>query len=510
LAGEGAGAGFGGEAAGGVEGDTADGDLEVFRQLVFDGGVAAPVGEGEAAVDFRFVGVLGREVGVDVVLGVELLGIFRAEGAGAFEERILNVVEGGHDRGDEFAAGGGSAVLGALVAATPEDAILVHVARADFDEEGDAFLDPLPDFVAAAEVAGVHFDFEGLVVIADGAQFGTEFLAVFQNFGARLFFVHDGEDDDLRGRELGRKDEAVVVAMGHDDATDKTRGDAPRGGPGEFLLAGLVEEFNARSLGEILAEEVGSAGLQCLAILHHGFDAISIDGARETFAGGFFALDDGHGKMVLGEVGIDAEHLAGFFHRFGLGGVGGVTLLPEELGGAEEKTRAHFPADDVSPLVDENRQVAIALNPLGIHFADDRFGSGVDNEGLVERRRGAELAVGAGFEAGVGDYGAFLGKALDVGGFLFQKAHRDEEREVGVDVAGVLEALVEGALHVFPERVAPGLDDHATADGAVLGEVGGLDDLLVPLRIIIHAGGRDGGFELGGRRIGGLGHKCRS
>ena len=53
-----------------------------------------------------------------------------------------------------------------------------------------------------------------------------ELCGLFQN--ARL--VHgDGQDDDLHGRDLRRQDEAVIVAVGHDDCADHTRGGAPGG-----------------------------------------------------------------------------------------------------------------------------------------------------------------------------------------------------------------------------------------------------------------------------------------
>ena len=58
---------------------------------------------------------------------------------------------------------------------------------------------------------------------------------------------------------------------------------------------------------------------------------------------------------------------------------------------------------------------------------------------------------------------------------------------------GRLEHPVELALDVLPDRVAPRLDDHAAADGRVLGQVGGPDDLLVPLGIVVGPSGLNGG-----------------
>jgi len=80
---------------------------------------------------------------------------------------------------------------------------------------------------------------------------------------------------------------------------------------------------------------------------------------------------------------------------------------------------------------------------------------------------------------------AFLGEALDVLGLLLEEAQGDEEREVGVDVAGVLEHAVERVLDVLPEGVAPRLDDHAAANRAGLGQLRRANDLLIPLRIIL-------------------------
>ncbi len=96
----------------------------------------------------------------------------------------------------------------------------------------------------------------------------------------------------------------------------------------------------------------------------------------------------------------------------------------------------------------------------------------------------------------VRDDGAFLREALDVRRLLLQERQRDEQREVRVLMAGRLEHVVERALHVLPQGVAPRLDDHAAANGRVLGEVRGPDDLLIPLGVVLVASGRDGGARL--------------
>ena len=250
-------------------------------------------------------------------------------------------------------------------------------------------------------------------------------------------------------------------------------------------------------MGEVLPEEVRSSRLQRFAILHHRLDAIGVHRAGESLALSLLALDDGHRHPVLREIRVNLEHLQGFHHRLVAVGMGGVAFLPEELGGAQEKSRAHFPAHNIRPLVDEQRKIAVALHPLRETCADDGFGSWAHNQRFLQfaRRNQAGLAVGfdAGRKAVMGDDGALLREALDMLGFLLEVRQRDEQREVRVLVAGVLEHLVEHALDILPDRVAPGLNDHAAANIAVLGEFGGAHDLLVPLGIVLRAGRGDGG-----------------
>ena len=93
----------------------------------------------------------------------------------------------------------------------------------------------------------------------------------------------------------------------------------------------------------------------------------------------------------------------------------------------------------------------------------------------------------------VGNHGTLFGESLDVLRLLLQVAHGDKEGEIGVLVAGFLEHAVEHGLHIFPESVTPRFDHHAASDAwRGFGQVGGLDHLLVPLRVVLFAGGLDG------------------
>ena len=136
----------------------------------------------------------------------------------------------------------------------------------------------------------------------------------------------------------------------------------------------------------------------------------------------FSPLITGIAIQFSANVGVDVEHPHRLFDRLFGGGVRGVAFLPEELGRAQEQARAHLPADDVGPLVDEERQVAIALHPARERVADDRLGGRPDDQRLFELAGGTQLAVRAGFQPVMRDDRAFLGEAFDVLGFLLQEA----------------------------------------------------------------------------------------
>src|SRR6185436_15072344 len=57
------------------------------------------------------------------------------------------------------------------------------------------------------------------------------------------------------------------------------------------------------------------------------------------------------------------------------------------------------------------------------------------------------------------------------------------------DVAGVLDPAVHLRLHVLPDRVAVGADDHAALDRPVVGELRLQHHVEVPLRVVVALGG---------------------
>ena len=118
---------------------------------------------------------------------------------------------------------------------------------------------------------------------------------------------------------------------------------------------------------------------------------------------------------VLVDVVEDAPGVGG---GVGLVDVGGVALLPQELGRAQEQPGPQLPAHDVVPQVEQQRQVAVALDPLGHVLADDRLAGRADDDRLLEL-----------LAAGVGDDRQLGAEPLDVLGLPLEVALGDEQRE---------------------------------------------------------------------------------
>ena len=99
----------------------------------------------------------------------------------------------------------------------------------------------------------------------------------------------------------------------------------------------------------------------------------------------------------------------------------------------------------------------------------------------------------------MGDHGQLRAEALDVLGLAFEEALGDEQREVRIDRARCLDPLVHLGLHVLPDRVPVGPDDHRAAHQAALCELRLVEHVLVPLRKVFGLWGEDGGLAGLGR-----------
>lgn len=82
-----------------------------------------------------------------------------------------------------------------------------------------------------------------------------------------------------------------------------------------------------------------------------------LDGRREISSWEFLSLtldslDDGDGEDLLVDSSVEIKDEVDLLSGFLLGGVGGVSLLPEEFSGSDEWGGVlELPSDDIGPLV---------------------------------------------------------------------------------------------------------------------------------------------------------------
>ena len=247
---------------------------------------------------------------------------------------------------------------------------------------------------------------------------------------------------------------------------------------GRCTLAVLVRVGDVEGVREVLAELVRRAHLQRLAVAHQPFARPRDDRAGELLAVGLAPAPDRDREVALHRRGVGVlEDLQGVRVRLLARGVGGMALLPEELRGAQEQARAQLPAHDVRPLIDLQRQVAVARDPARERGVDDRLGR------RAHHRRLRQLLAAAD-----GDDRQLGAEALDVVGLAAQVALGDQQREVGVARAAGLDPVVEAPLQELPDAVRPRADDHRAADRAVLGQLRLGHHVLVPAREVLCLG----------------------
>ena len=108
------------------------------------------------------------------------------------------------------------------------------------------------------------------------------------------------------------------------------------------------------------------------------------NGTSESLVGSLHAFDDRHGHPFLRKFGVHIEDGQRFSDGLLFGSMCGVALLPEEFRCAKEQAGAQLPAHHVCPLVDEQREVTVAVNPSAVGVPDDGLGSGANDEFLLQ------------------------------------------------------------------------------------------------------------------------------
>ena len=224
--------------------------------------------------------------------------------------------------------------------------------------------------------------------------------------------------------------------------------------------------------------------LKRATILHHRFNAIRIDCSWKTLPISLASLQNRHRHPSFCKVGVDLEHFHSLFNSFFTRGMSRMTFLPKKFRCPQKKSSPHFPPNNIRPLIDQQRQIAITLNPLCIRCTDDRFRSWSNNKWFFQFSSGNKFSIRSHLQPVMRDDRTFLCESIDMRSFLFQERHRNEQREIGVAMSSLFEHSIKNPLHIFPDRISPRLDDHATTHGRIFCQIRCAHYLLVPLGIV--------------------------
>ena len=224
--------------------------------------------------------------------------------------------------------------------------------------------------------------------------------------------------------------------------------------------------------------------LKRATILHHRFNAIRINCSWKTLAISLASLQNRHRHPSFCKVGVDLEHFHRLFNRFFARRMSRVTFLPKKFCCPQKKSSTHFPANNIRPLIDQQRQITITLNPLCVCRADDCFRSWSNNQRFFQFACGNKFPIGSHLKSVMRDDRTFLCESIDMRRLFFQERYRNEKRKIGVAMPCLFEHSIQDALHIFPDRISPRLDDHAPTHGGIFCQIGCANHLLIPLGII--------------------------
>ena len=259
--------------------------------------------------------------------------------------------------------------------------------------------------------------------------------------------------------------QSVIIRVSHYQSTHQAGRYSPGSSPNIIQFIVFVNKLYIERFCEILSQKVRSTTLQCLSILHQAFDGVSIQCTGETFISRFYPFDYRNSHILLSEVTIHMQHFLCFRFCFLAGRMSRMSFLPQELRSTQEQTGTHLPPHNICPLVTQDRQVTIGINPVLICTPNDCLRCRADNQFFFQfgsRIYDNTRTVLCILQTVVSNYSTLFGKSFYVLSFTAKVRFRDKQREISVHVAGFLKHIVQLTLHFLPNGVSVRLDNHTS------------------------------------------------
>lgn len=164
--------------------------------------------------------------------------------------------------------------------------------------------------------------------------------------------------------------------------------------------------------------------LQCFSVLHHRLECIRDNRSSEFIVFRFRSEYRRNRHEVHAKIVVDIEHLPCFVVRFLCACMGGMSFLPKEFSTPQKQSCPHFPSDDIRPLIYQQRQITIGMDPILIAVPYDGFRGRSHDELFFKLRFRIDddsFPVRIVHQSIMGHYCAFFGKVRHMFSFLIQK-----------------------------------------------------------------------------------------
>ncbi len=113
--------------------------------------------------------------------------------------------------------------------------------------------------------------------------------------------------------------------------------------------------------------------LQCFAILHHRLKSIRDNSSSKFIMFWFWSKHGRYRHKVYTEIIVDIKHFSCLIVSLLCTRMSSMSFLPEKLCASEKESCSHFSSDDISPLIDQQRQITIRMDPVFITVPNNGF-----------------------------------------------------------------------------------------------------------------------------------------
>ena len=151
----------------------------------------------------------------------------------------------------------------------------------------------------------------------------------------------------------------------------------------------------------------------------------------------------------------------------------GVSLLPQELRGAEEGAGGLFPSYDVTPLIIKLRKVAVGMNNTLIVLAEKCLRGRTNYKSL-----GKSVLPAYGYDRALGR------KSRNVILFLLKQGFGNKHWHINVLVSELFKSRVKIVLNILPNSVSVRTDHHTALYARIVYQLRLFYYVRIPLRKI--------------------------